>query len=155
MIRQQLTARSRGVAPRKGVSAVELAITLPVMMIVLLASIDAGQAVNVWNKVDNASRMGARAAARNTTSTSTEVSAAVSAFLTAAFPGVSPTDLSAGVTVVVRDSDGATITNLTGVDVGDPISVEVTLDYDTVRWTQDFGLLANRDFVTTTQMRRE
>ena len=47
---------------RKGISTVEFAIVSPVMMLLLLGAIDAGQLVNVWHKVDNASREGARMA---------------------------------------------------------------------------------------------
>lgn len=140
---------------RKGVSAVELAITLPVMMIVLLGAIDAGQAVNVRNKVDNASRVGARVAARATITSSNDVSTAVATFLAAAFPSTPSSDLTKGTTVSVKDSAGTAVTDLSTIDAGDPVLVEVKLSYDTVRWTQKLGILKNRDFTTVTHMRRE
>ena len=149
-VRRQLQDRHRGVA------AAETAIVLPVMLILLMGAIDTGQALDVWNKVDNASRAGAREAARFDTTNSSEVDAAVLACLTSSFPGVSSSDLSSGLTVTTRDGNGNLLTNLAGVASGAPITVQVTLDYDTVRWVKTLKkFISKNNVTTTTQMRRE
>jgi Flp pilus assembly protein TadG len=147
--------RKRNCRHPKGVSAVELALTLPVMMIFLLGMIDAGQYVNVWNKVDIASREGARLAVRNTTLTSADVANAVNQYMSGAFPGVSPEALSAGLTTEVRDASNTDVTNLETVGTGDPLLVEVTINYDTVRWLKNNWIFSGRQISTTTRMRRE
>ena len=140
---------------REGVSAVELAVTLPVMLIFLLGMIDAGQIVNVWNKVDNASREGARIAVRTTTASSSEVTATVTSYLAGAFPGVSGPRLASGLSTSIVDASGNVISDLSSVATGSPVSVQVTLDFDTVRWLKNIGIFSNRQVSTTTQMRRE
>jgi Flp pilus assembly protein TadG len=137
------------------VSAVELAITLPIMMIFLLGMIDAGQSVNVWNKVDNASREGARIAVRETTASSDDVTATVARYIDGAFPGVSDEKLASGLSTTVRNANGDVITDLTKVATGAPMTVEVRLNYDTVRWLKNVGIFSNRQISTITQMRRE
>jgi Flp pilus assembly protein TadG len=139
----------------QGVSAVELALTLPVMLIFLLGMIDAGQYVNVWNKVDNASREGARLAVRSTTLSSTEVANAVSDYMSGAFPGVSSERLASGLSTEVHNASGTAVSDLATVATGNPVLVEVTIDYDTVRWLKNEWIFSGRQISTTTRMRRE
>lgn len=136
-------------------SAVELALTLPFMLIFLLGMIDAGQYVNVWNKVDNASREGARLAVRSTTSSNTEVAEAVNNYMTEAFHGVSSERIGSGVSTEVRNAGGAVVTDLSSVSAGDPVFVEVTINYDAVRWLKNNWIFSGREISTITQMRRE
>jgi Flp pilus assembly protein TadG len=48
---------------RNGIAAVECAIVAPLLVLLLLGAIDLGQYVNVYQKVSDASRAGARIAA--------------------------------------------------------------------------------------------
>ena len=62
---------------RKGVATVELALTVPILLILLLGAIDTGQYANVYQTVSNASREGARVAARGGTFNVSAVEASV------------------------------------------------------------------------------
>ena len=135
----------------------EFAVVAPLMLALVLGAADAGQLVNVWHKVESASREGARVAARNPTANTSEVQSAVASYLTQAFPRVSESKLEAGMSVVVRDSDGNVVSGagLGDTDTGESLSVEVGLDCDSVRWLEGLGIMYGQSISTTTTMRRE
>lgn len=147
----------RGPARRKGASAVEFAVVAPIMIAIVIGATDTGQLVNVWHKVENASREGARVAARNPTVNTSDVETAVAAYLTQAFPRTSASNVQAGLTVIVRSADGTVISGagLAGIATGDPLSVEVQLDCDAVRWLNGVGVMYGQTVSTETTMRRE
>ncbi len=150
-------ARSRRTLSRDGAAAVECAIVAPILTLLLLGSIDVGQFANVHQKISDASREGARVAARYDTQTTTEVETAVMNYLEEASPGVSPATLAAATVVRVSDSTGTTIPagNLTSVATGSQLRVQVTLQFDPVRWISGFDGLDGQQITATTMMRRE
>ena len=79
----------------------------------------------------------------------------MTSYIAGAFPGVSAEKLSSGLSTTIRDANGNAITDLSSIATGDPLSVQVTLDFDTVRWLKNVGIFPNRQVGTTTQMRRE
>lgn len=108
--------RSKGKSPRvtrckgrRGAATVELAVVAPILVLLLLGTIDVGQFVNVGQTVSNASREGARVAARNDTLNVSEVEISVLGYLANSFPGVPPSALGAAVQVNVGDANGAAI----------------------------------------------
>ena len=153
-MKHQRANQARAIS-KQGVAAVETAIILPVLMIIILGAIDVGQSFDVWNRVENASREGARFAVRATTTSNSEVADRVTTSLSNAFPNVSASELSSGLSITIRNGDGGVVTDLTTVPTGQPISVQVSLDYNAVRWLRGIRVLASRDITTTTQMRRE
>jgi len=141
---------------RRGAAAVELAVVSPVLLLTAIGIIDVGQYVSIGQIVNNASREGARVAVRNDTESVSEVEAAVLAYMTDAFSGVSPDTIASALQVSVTDeycimSGG----DLTSVYSGEEISVQVTFDYQNVRWAPNGFFSATTDIQSTTKMRRD
>ena len=149
--------RSTRTSPRNGAAAVECAIVAPLLTLLLLGAIDLGQFANVHQKVSNASREGARVAARYDTLTTSEVQAAVLDYLEKTSPGVSPSTLAATTVVTVSNSAGTPISagNLASVATGSQVRVQVTLQFDPVRWISGLDGLDGRQITATAMMRRE
>lgn len=142
---------------RDGAAAVECAIVAPLITFLVLGAIDVGQYANVYQKVSDASREGARVAARYQTATTSQVQAAVMDYLEQTSPGTSAPTLASAAQVTVTDAGGAAITggDLTKIPSGTQLSVQVTLQYDPVRWIGTFNGLDGRQIAATTMMRRE
>ena len=141
---------------RRGAAAVELVVVSPVLLLTAIGIIDVGQFVSVGQIVNNASREGARVAIRNDTEWVSEVETAVLAYMTDAITGVSPDTINSALQVSVTDENG-TISggNLTLVDSGSEISVQVTFDYQNIRWATSSFFGATTEIQATTTMRRE
>ena len=141
--------KRRGV--RKGAAVAEFALLSPVLALLALGAIDAGQLVNVSQVINDASREGARLAVRSDTTDAAAVKAAVDSYVNEALPG------EVTVTVEIGDSYGVGIPgdDLSGVDSGTPITVRVALQYDTVRWLRYLPFLDAMSVETETVMRRE
>jgi len=147
-----------GSAPsRRGVAAVECAIVAPLLVLLVLGAIDVGEYANVYQKVSDASRAGARVAVQTETSSNSQVSTSVLDYLQDTFPHVAPATLAAATNVSVADATGNPIAggDLTSVSSGSELSVTVTLKYDFVRWINHLPFLDGSDVVATTIMRRE
>ncbi len=136
----------------------ECALVAPLLVLIVLGSMDVGQFVNVSQVVNDASREGARRASRSTLTNESEVKAAVESFFADAFPNVPAKELNAALTVNVRDGDGGKIKgggDLTTIPFGSPVSVQVIFQYDAVRWMAGFAGVKGKSIQTTTIMRRE
>jgi Flp pilus assembly protein TadG len=142
---------------RRGAAVVECALVLPLLIIIVMGAIGAGQFVNVAQIVTDASREGARRASRNMMTTEAEVESAVQDYFAEAFPGVPASDLNAALTVDVTDSLGAAIVDgdLTTIASGSSLSVQVTFQYDTVQWIAGSPIFSGQSIQTETTMRRE
>ena len=140
---------------RKGASVVELAVTSPLLLLLLLGTIDGGQYVNSFQTISNASREGARVAARATTSTATEIENSVMDYLSGAFSRVPPATLNAAITIEVSDAEGVPLVNLGGVPTGAAVQVSVSLQFDAVRAIPGLDELDDRTIEVSTIMRRE
>ena len=141
---------------RKGVAAAEMAVVSPLLMLLLLAAIDVGQYANVGQVVSNASRVGARAAARNDTANTSSVEAAVRTYIAENYPSVSASALTAASNINVSGGTGPVPGgDLSSLDEGAPITVTVSLQFDTVRWLNGIATLGGRTITATTLMRRE
>ena len=138
---------------RHGVAAVEFAIVLPLIALILLGAIDVGQSIYVAQVVNEASREGARQAARFDTTSENTVRTTVLSFIQSSFPSVSNGDVS--VSFTNGAGEAVESGNLTNVDSGASVTVQVALQYDSVRWIPGFIGLGGRTIATTTVMRRE
>ena len=138
---------------RHGVAAVEFAIVLPLIVLILLGAIDVGQSIYVAQVVNEASREGARQAARFDTTSESTVRNTVISFIQNSFPSVGGGDVSVDFTNSAGDAVESG--NLTNVASGSPVTVQVALQYDSVRWIPGFIGLGGRTIATTTVMRRE
>jgi len=142
---------------RRGAALVELAVVLPVLILLVMGAIDVGQFINVAQVVNDASRVGARRATRNTLKNVSEVETAVQDHIQDAFPNVPSSTLNAALIVDVRDGSGAAPTggDITTIGSGSSVSVQVAFKYDAVRWMPVFAGLKDKSTQTTTVMRRE
>src|SRR5687768_3502192 len=99
-------SRRRPSVSRRGAAAVECAIIAPLLTLLLLGAIDVGQYANMYQKVSDASRHGARVAAKYGTTTTAQVEAAVMDYLEQACPNVGDGTLDSATTVTVMNSAG-------------------------------------------------
>jgi Flp pilus assembly protein TadG len=148
--------RKIGKSARRGVAAVEASILIPLFIVLFLGAMDAGQFANCYQKVSDASREGARTAARFGTTDVSSVETAVLDYLGDMFPGVSESTLSSAVQVTVRNS-GGTITGsqLGSTGTGSQVDVEVSFQFDSIRWISGLQILGGWNVQATGTMRRE
>ncbi len=147
--------RKENRADRRGAAIVEFAVVSPLLFLLVMGAIDVGQYVNVSQTVSDASREGARLAAQNEMTSSSSVESVILEYLEDSFPNISDTALSAATSITVTNSAGTPITDLTTISAGSSVSVQVDLEFDTVRWMQSVHLGNNRALSTTTTTRRE
>jgi Flp pilus assembly protein TadG len=118
----------------KGTAAVELAVSIMPLMIIVMGIFESGRLMMVEEQIVNAAREGARLAALggSTIGSSTgtgpyEVSYRVRQYLAAA-------QISTGVSVAVTDLDNSDATDLPQSSAGDRIQVAVTVPFKNVAW---------------------
>lgn len=146
------TARPRR---RRGAAAVEMAITMIPLSMVIMGIFECGRLMTVQEIAVNATREGARLAALSgstagtgTSSGATEVNYRVRSYLTAA--GIS----TASATVTVTNLDQPSVTDLTGAGVGDRIQVGVNIPFGSVALTSPW-FFGNASIRSTSVMRKE
>ncbi len=110
---------------RNGAVAVEMAIVLPVIFLLVLGAIEFGRAVMVTNVMTAAAREGARSGIVPNASNSEVTSAVRSMLRSSGLP-----DSRATITIKVNGS----VRDVTTAVNGDSISVRVTLPYGDVTW---------------------
>ena len=142
---------------RQGIAAVECAITAPLLALLVLGAVDVGQYANVYQKVSDASREGARIAAKYETLNKSQVETAVTNYLADVFPNVPPSMLASAASVGVTDAAGNPISggDMTSVASGSQVRVSVTLQFDLIRWISHLPFLNGSDVTLATVMRRE
>jgi Flp pilus assembly protein TadG len=142
---------------RRAAATVEFAVVAPLLFVLTMGALEIGQYVNVGQTVSEASREGARFAARNGTSTVSAVEAYVQNYINGSFVGLPASTLAEALDVNVSDAAGQPIAggDLTSVNTGTPINVEVTLDFAAVRWIGRGYHANNTTLRTTTRARRE
>lgn len=141
---------NRRCAPRRGVAAVELAITLPFLLVLLIGIWEVGRMIEVKQVIGNAAREGGRMASRGTL-TNAEVLAGVRQYLQNA--GLNTANVTC--TVVKLDSAGASVP----VEMNDPsviqldkIRVSVTIPFRDVRWLALNYFMPESSTITSTVM---
>jgi Flp pilus assembly protein TadG len=143
---------------RRGAAAVEMAVSAPVLVILLLGILDLGQFVNMGEVMSNTCRITARKAARSFTVTNQAVKDAAVDHLDNHFPQVSRQVLADATTVTVKNGAGSVLTDAALKDVvrsGDRLVVTVTFDYSQIRWLgKGLPYLNNSDLSFTTTIRR-
>ena len=144
-------AGRHGQNQRHGVATVEFAIVVPILMLLVLGMIEYAQVINVSQLVSSASRRGARLAARDSTLNVTAVENYVANFITGNLPSAP------AVQVHVTNNAGVRLTGseLSSIPSGAPLAVDVSLNFDTVRWLRHFVTLDNKVLQTVTTARRE
>jgi Flp pilus assembly protein TadG len=123
-----MIGRAPRFAPRRGTAAVEFALTLPLLLLIVLGIWEVGRMVQVQQIVSNAAREGGRQAASGAF-TNAQVTTIVREYIQENLPAAAGTNAS------------ITITNLTsGLDASvanqsDHFRITVAVNYNDVRWT--------------------
>lgn len=141
---------------RRGVAAVELAVASPLLVLLVMGTIDLGQFINISEIISNGSRIGARKAVRYETKSVTEVETAVVDHLANHFSMVSRDTLQSATTVTVKNSGGTTMTGtgLQNISEMQDVVVEVSFNYSAIRWIGGLNTLDGKSLSCTTTMRR-
>jgi Flp pilus assembly protein TadG len=137
---------------RRGTACVEFAALSPILLLLFLGIVDVGQFVNIGQSVSNASREGARVAARQTTTNCSKVQNAVTNYLTNLYPNLPSSAVQCTVTSAGTSVTG---TGIATVATGTPVTVQVVVQFDPVRWINGFTFLAGRNVAKSTVTRRE
>lgn len=121
---------------RRGAAAVEAALVLPLLVIVTLGAIDLAQYINLSQLVTNASREGARLVSRSGNESTKEVEDAVRSYMADSLPQLSPAKISEAMKITIQDKNNQPVQDgdLTKVEPGDPISIQIAFDFSAVRW---------------------
>ena len=155
---------SCGASPvnRQGAAAVEAAILLPVFVLIFLALIDIGQAINLRHVVENAAREAARMAAKDEHESAAEIHTAVVEHMKSAYPNIVSASIEQAVSTNVYYVDtlygGNTIytpEDLAEIPSGQSVHVEVSFDFDQVRWLPGFDWWNTTLFESVSICRRE
>ncbi|MCA9173296.1 MAG: pilus assembly protein [Planctomycetales bacterium] len=124
---------------RRGTAAVEFALVAPILLLVVMATVEFGRGMLVKQVLTNASRVAAREASLPN-STSAEVTTSATNY--ALSSGVS------GVTVTVDPSP-------TVATAGDSITVSVSVNFDDVSWLPSAWFLGGVNLQASSVMRKE
>lgn len=115
---------------RRGASVVEMAIVLPVFMMVVMGIIEFGRGMMVGQLVTNAARYGARIAAVDGSSNAS-VTQDIENFLVEAV-GIAPADATITITVTAAPGNPDPANDLTRAQPKDLVKVAVQVPYDKV-----------------------
>ena len=124
---------------RRGAAAVEFAMVAPVLLLVIMSTLEFGRGMLVKQVVTNAARVGAREASLPNSTTDSVQSAADTYAASAGIDGVTVTTTPAPTTAVA----------------GDQISVTVTIGFDEVSWLPAPWFLGGVNLESTAVMRKE
>ena len=117
---------------RRGASAVEFALTAPLLFLFIFGLFEFGRMMMVKQSLSNAAQVGSRKACLATTTTASQVDAEVRRVLRESIPNASdPTLLRVNVTP----------NSLTGIATESAVTVDVQVDLDNVTWAP-IGLLS-------------
>ncbi len=117
----------RRTSRRRGAAVVELAITFPILLLVLVGIFEFGRAMMVGHLLANAARLGARRSVLDN-KTNSEVEQLVSEFCESTL-GVEAGDVT--VTITINDVSGA---DLASAEQGDLCEVSVAVPFNEVSW---------------------
>ena len=125
VLKRRKPQRRKRLRPQRGVAVVEMAVLLPVFLVIILGIVEFGRAYNVEHLLANAARMGARRSVVDG-STNTAVEQMVKDFCVSNL-NVSASDITVVITVgTVSGADLSTATT------GDLVTLTVSVDFDDV-----------------------
>lgn len=115
---------------RRGVAAVEMALVLPIFMVVSLGIVEYGRALMAANMVTNAAREGGRIAGKDG-STNTDVQNAVTSFLTNSL-SVAPNKVTVNITITPAAGNPNPQNQCANARLKDLITVEAKVPFSAV-----------------------
>ena len=131
---------SRACRNRRGAAVVEFAVVAPLFFLLIFGIIEFGRMVMVQQILTNASREGARRAVVESAS-GDEVETYVNNYLSNASV--------AGATITITPS------NLDSAGFGDPVTVTVSIPFDSVSWTASALYLQGTELEASSMMQAE
>jgi len=137
---------------RRGAAVVEMALVLPIFLMVVMGIIEFGRAMWVSNMVANSAREGARMAILDGSS-NTQVRNAVSDFLTSTL-GVSSGDISTSITITPATGNPNPNNECANATSKDLISISVSLPFNKVSLVPG-QYLNGKNLVSRSAMRHE
>ena len=149
-----MTANRKHNHARSGAAMVEMALVLPLFLMLILGVIEFGRAMMIANLVTNAAREGARMAVLDGSS-NTEVTNAITTFLQSSIGmGVSSSDIGLTITVTPAAGNPNPANNVANSISRDLISVRVELPFNQVALIPG-SYLAGRQLIGQSAMRHE
>jgi Flp pilus assembly protein TadG len=146
----RLSARTRN--GRRGAAMVEMALVLPVFMMVTLGIIEFGRALWVANIVTNAAREATRAAALDGSSNAS-VTEAAKEFLTGSL-SVAGADVNVSITITPADGNPNPANECANSNTRDLIAVEITVPFNKVALIPG-NYLSGKSLIGRSAMRHE
>jgi Flp pilus assembly protein TadG len=134
---------------RRGTTSVEVAMVLPICLVLMFGLFDFGRVLMVRQVVDNAAREGARFA---TVSTASVTTAAVQSVVTNFLAGQLPSNAATIQVYLVNPATGANLGDWTTAQLGQAIAVQVTATYQPM--LSRFSLLPGNVPVNATAIMR-
>lgn len=120
--------------PRRGIATIEFAVVAPVMMLLVLGTIDVTRVIQVKHYLTDAARTGCRAGTRPD-ATNTQIQAAVDT--TVATFNIDKTDMTTTVRV------NGSVANASTAKSGDSIGVTVSIPINQVAWISSLFFATN------------
>ena len=139
---------------RRGVAAVEMALVLPLFLLLVFGIIEFGRAMMIASLVTNAAREGARMAVLDG-STNTDVTNGVRTFLQSAIGGaLTSADISVTITITAATGNPNPANNLANASTRDLIDIRVQVPFNKVALIPG-KYLQNKNLVGQSSMRHE
>lgn len=146
------TSRASQRAPRKGAAMVEMALVLPVFMMVTMGIIEFGRALWVGNMVTNAAREATRTAILDG-STNQQVTQSAKEFLAATL-SVAAADVNVGIAITPAVGNPNPGNEVGNANARDLISIEVSIPFNKVSLLPG-KYLAGKQLIGRSAMRHE
>jgi Flp pilus assembly protein TadG len=137
---------------RRGAAAVEMALIMPVFLMLVFGIIEFGRAMMVSNMVTNAAREGARMAILDG-STNADVTSAVQTFMNSAL-GLSSSDVAVSITAVPATGNPDPVNILANCQPRDLITVKVQVAFSKVALIPG-QYMASKQLIGQNSMRHE
>jgi len=152
MTRIQSTRHQQSGEERRGAAIVEMAVVLPLFVLLVFGMIEFGRALMVSQLLTNAAREAARVAVSNG-ATNDDVVDSATDFLQEAI-GVDPGDVTVDITITADPGNPDPGNDVSAAQPGDRCTVVVTVPFDEVTLTRA-DYMAGRDLIGYCTMRRE
>lgn len=137
---------------RRGTALVEMAMVLPVFLMVVLGIIEFGRAMMVANMVTNAAREGARLAVIDG-NTNADVQSSITTFLETAI-NVAPADLTISIAITAAAGNPDPMNQVGSASPRDLINISVSVPYDSVSYIPG-DYMAGKTLIGRASMRHE
>lgn len=146
--RQSSILRRNRRSRRRGSIILEAALAMPILLMIVFASVEFGYALFVKHSLQNAAREGAREGVVPTATNASITQACDNAMAAAGLDNIN-------YSIAIEDKSSSSA-NVAGIDPGDPVVVQVTASWSQFSvFTSGFGSWVKGDISGRSTMRRE